>query len=83
MCYGPVAHVASLAAMSVCRNFLIHEWEGADDKLFQEATNGTYPVQKDGYLTLPDKPGLGIEFDGAQLAERFPFKNLGSQAGRR
>jgi L-alanine-DL-glutamate epimerase-like enolase superfamily enzyme len=41
MCYGPVAHVASLAAMSVCRTFLIHEREGADDKLFQEATNGT------------------------------------------
>jgi len=83
MCYGPVAHVASLAAMSVCRNFLIHEWEGTDDKLYQEATNGTYPVQKDGYLTLPDKPGLGIEFDGAQLAKRFPFTNLGSQAERR
>ena len=83
MCYGPVGHVASLAAMSVCRNFLIHEWEGADDKLFQEATSGTYPVQKDGYLTLPDKPGLGIEFDGAQLAKRFPFTNLGSQAQRR
>jgi galactonate dehydratase len=83
MCYGPVAHVASLHAMSVCRNFLIHEWEGADDKLFLEATNGTYPVQKDGYVTLPDKPGLGIEFDAAQLARRYPFTNLGAQAERR
>ncbi|SRR5579883_695174 len=83
MCYGPVGHVASLAAMSVCRNFLIQEWEAADDKLFQEATNGTYPVQKEGYLTLPGKPGLGIEFDGAQLAKRFPFQNLGAQVERR
>jgi galactonate dehydratase len=83
MCYGPVAHVASLQSMSVCRNFVIHEWEGADDKLFQEATNGTYPVQKDGYLTLPDKPGLGIEFDAAGLAKRYPFTNLGSQVEQR
>ena len=82
-CYGPVGHVASLHAMSVCRNFLIHEWEGADDELFQEATNGTYPVQKDGYVTLSDKPGLGIEFDAAQLAKRHPFTNLGAQAERR
>jgi L-alanine-DL-glutamate epimerase-like enolase superfamily enzyme len=64
-------------------NFLIHKWEGADDKLFQEATNGTYPVQKEGYLTLPDKPGLGIEFDAAQLAKRYPFTNLGSQVEQR
>ena len=83
MCYGPVAHVASLNAMSVCRNFLIHEWEGADDKLFQETTGGTYPVQKDGYLTLSDRPGLGIEFNGAEIAKRFPFTNLGAQVEKR
>jgi galactonate dehydratase len=80
MCYGPVAHVASLQSMSVCRNFLIHEWEGADDGLFQEVTKGTYPVQKNGYLTLPEKPGLGIECDFAQLAKRYPFTNFGAKA---
>jgi galactonate dehydratase len=53
MCYGPVGHIASMAAMSVCRNFLIHEWEGADDAVFQELTNGTYPVRKTG--TAPDQ----------------------------
>jgi galactonate dehydratase len=83
MCYGPVAHVASLTAMSVCRNFLIHEWEGADDALFREVTNGTYPVQKGGYLTLPDRPGLGIECDFAQLARRYPFTNLGARTAPR
>src|SRR5438552_1692099 len=30
-CSGPVAHVASLAVMSVCRNFLLQEWEADDE----------------------------------------------------
>src|SRR6476646_7788199 len=30
-CSGPIAHVASLGAMSVSRNFLLQEWEAADD----------------------------------------------------
>jgi L-alanine-DL-glutamate epimerase-like enolase superfamily enzyme len=47
--------------------------------LFREVTNGTYPVQKGGYLTLPDRPGLGIECDFAQLARRCPFTNLGAR----
>jgi galactonate dehydratase len=79
-CYGPVAHVASLASMTVCRNFLIHEWEAADDKVFLELTKGTYPVQKEGVIALPERPGLGIEVDFAEFVKRFPFKNLGAQA---
>lgn len=73
-CSGPVAHVASLAAMSVCRNFLIQEWEAADDAVFQELTGGTYPIQKDGHVTLRDAPGLGIDVDFAAFEKRFPFR---------
>ena len=58
-CSGPIAHMASMATMSVCRNFLIHECEGADNDLFLEMTDGTYPTQKDGRVRLPDAPGLG------------------------
>ena len=81
-CYGPIAHVASLAAMSVCHNFLIHEWEAADDKVFQELTNGAYPVQQGGSIALPERPGLGIEVNFGEFVRRFPFKNLGAQAER-
>jgi galactonate dehydratase len=79
-CYGPIAHVASLAAMSVCPNFLIHEWEAADDALYQELTNGAYPVQKDGYIQLPEGPGLGIEVNFAEFVKRHPFTNYGAEA---
>jgi galactonate dehydratase len=73
-CCGPAGHVASLAAMAGCRNFLINEWEAEDDALFQEVTGGRYPVQREGRVGLPEGPGLGLEFDGAAFAKRFPFR---------
>lgn len=73
-CSGPIAHLASLNAMSVCRNFLIHEWEAADDDLYVELTGGAYPVQKDGTVALPDRPGLGIAVNFAEFKKRFPYK---------
>lgn len=74
MCYGPVGHVASLAAMSVCRNFLIHEWEADDQALYEELTGGKFPAQTGGVVPLPEGPGLGIEVDFAELVRRFPYK---------
>jgi galactonate dehydratase len=75
-CYGPLAHAASLAAVAACRNFFIHEWEGEDDDLFREATNGTYPTQQSGAVALPDRPGLGVEMDFAAFSRRFPFRQV-------
>jgi galactonate dehydratase len=73
-CSGPIGHVASLAAMSVCRNFLIQEWEAADDAVYQELTQGTYPAQRNGYVELNERPGLGIRVDFAEFEKRFPFR---------
>jgi galactonate dehydratase len=75
-CSGPIGHVASMTAMSVCRNFLIQEWEGADDALYLELTGGKYPVQKDGYVSLPDGSGLGIRVDFEQFKKRCPYKPI-------
>jgi galactonate dehydratase len=73
-CSGPVAHVASLTAMSVCRNFLIQEWEAADEAVFRELTDGTYPVQKNGAVELSELPGLGLRVNLSEFTRRFPFK---------
>ncbi|MCC6859668.1 MAG: hypothetical protein IT158_31360, partial [Bryobacterales bacterium] len=45
-----------------------------DDRLFQEVTQGRYPVQKEGQVSLPQGPGLGIEVDFAQLVKRYPYQ---------
>ena len=75
-CSGPIGHVASLHAMSVCRNFLFQEWEAADDKLFQELTDNTYPIQKNGVIRIPEGPGLGIRVDFAAFTRRYPYQGL-------
>jgi galactonate dehydratase len=79
-CSGPIAHMASMSAMSVCRNLLIHEWEGADDDLFREMTEGTYPTQKNGMVRLPDAPGLGIKVNFAEFQKKCPYRAIRSRA---
>jgi galactonate dehydratase len=74
MCYGPIAHVASMNAVSAARNFFIHEWEADDEALFREVSGGKYPVQQGGSVSLPAGPGLGLEVDFAELEKRFPYR---------
>jgi galactonate dehydratase len=73
MWYGPVAHTASVHCASACRNFFLHEWDAASDPLFQEVTAGSCPLQKDGVVTLPQGPGLGITVDFELLKRRLPY----------
>ena len=75
MWYGPIAHVASLHAMTPCRNFLMQEWDAVHDAVFTELTHGGYPSQKDGVIAAPEKPGLGIDVDFDLLATpRFQYR---------
>lgn len=71
--YGPVAHAASLHCASVCRNFLIHEWDAGSDAVFQEVTGGTVPAQKGGMVRVPTGPGLGISLKPADFCRRYPY----------
>jgi len=64
-------------------NFLIHKWEGADDKLFQEATKWDLSGAEGRLSYAAGQAGTRIEFDAAQLAKRYPFTNLGSQVEQR
>ena len=75
MFYGPVAHVASLHSMASVRNFLIQEWDAAMEETFTGITRGTFPIVKNGHVTLSDSPGLGIEMDWADLDRRFPYRS--------
>ncbi|MGA2150157.1 MAG: mandelate racemase/muconate lactonizing enzyme family protein [Bryobacteraceae bacterium] len=75
-CSGMIGHLASLHAMSVCRNFLIEEWEGADDELYLEMTNGKYPTQKNGRVALPEAPGLGISVNFAEFERKCPYRGI-------
>jgi galactonate dehydratase len=73
MYYGPVAHIASLHSMMSVRNFLMQEWDAGMESTFTEITKGSFPRVVKGYITLSDRPGLGVEMDWGTCDKRFPY----------
>ena len=67
---GPVAEYAALHLMAAIPNALFLErveddWEGRAHTVIP------HPVSQDGFLRVPDAPGLGVDIDEAFVA-RFP-----------
>lgn len=59
---GPVANAATLQLAACCTNFSILEIMYSDVPWRKDVTDEQLHYQ-DGYITIPDKPGLGIEID--------------------
>ena len=59
---GPVANAATLQLAATCPNFEILEIMYSDVEWRKDVTNEVLEYQ-DGYMTIPDKPGLGIEIN--------------------
>lgn len=65
---GPVAEYAALHLLASCPNGLVLErieddWDG------RAKTVIPHPVSRDGYLDVPDRPGLGVEIDEDFVAQ--------------
>jgi galactonate dehydratase len=63
--YGPICTAAALQLDACTPNFMIQE--GGLQPWFQDATSGTAPIQKDGFFTVPDGPGLGVDLNEGWL----------------
>ncbi len=59
---GPIANAATLQLAATCPNFEILEIMYSDVEWRSDVTNESLEY-KDGYITIPDRPGLGIEID--------------------
>lgn len=59
---GPVANAATLQLAACCTNFEILEIMYSDVTWRKDATNESLEY-KDGCITIPNKPGLGIEIN--------------------
>lgn len=68
---GPVANAATLQLAATCPNFCILEIMYSDVPWRKEVTNESLHYE-DGYITIPDKPGLGIEID-EEACLRHPY----------
>ncbi|MBN8617592.1 MAG: mandelate racemase/muconate lactonizing enzyme family protein [Anaerolineae bacterium] len=66
---GPVSTAAALHMAACTPNFMIQEhFNDFADSWVKQAAPGV-PEVVDGYFTLPDKPGLGVEIDESIFAQ--------------
>ena len=70
-CHSPINTLVSANVCATLPNFFIHELD-VDDAPWRDDIM-THPfVVKDGYLQLPDRPGLGSDLIEAELAKHPP-----------
>jgi L-alanine-DL-glutamate epimerase-like enolase superfamily enzyme len=60
---GPVGTLASAHVCATIPNFLVLEWHAASVPFFDELLTLGRPLIEDGYIALPDGPGIGAELD--------------------
>jgi galactonate dehydratase len=63
--YGPILTAASLQLDTCIPNFVIQEHVSLGEGIFKEPFQ-----QKDGYVRVPEGPGLGVEVDEAAVRAR-------------
>ena len=77
---GPIGAAASAHVGMAIPNFGIQEWVRHADLTHEVMTGG--PWFEDGYLKLPDAPGLGVDIN-EDLARRYPWERKYLPAIRR
>ncbi len=65
---GPVANAATLQLAAVCPNFSVLEIMYSDVDYRKDITDEQL-VYRDGWMQIPDRPGLGIEINEAACTE--------------
>ncbi|MBM3216762.1 mandelate racemase/muconate lactonizing enzyme family protein [Candidatus Poribacteria bacterium] len=71
---GPLGTVASAHCCASVPNFLVLEWHWMDRPHWHELVLADPPLIRDGYLHLPDGPGLGVELN-FEAAHRYKKPN--------
>ena len=69
---GPVSNAAILQLAATCPNFIIHEIMLTDGAFRKKLTDEKVEFE-DGYIKVPQKPGLGIEVNEEECA-LHPYK---------
>lgn len=63
----PVGTMATSHQCAAIPNFLVQEWHALEERevwdSYAVAPDGSGSIVKDGYITLPDTPGIGVEPD--------------------
>ncbi|MFC1552297.1 mandelate racemase/muconate lactonizing enzyme family protein [Candidatus Latescibacterota bacterium] len=70
---GPVAFFASVHSMAATENFMVMEYHSEEDKEYGDMVDGVpKPLVDDGYIQVPNSPGLGFELNEEACRKRHP-----------
>jgi galactonate dehydratase len=70
---SPVSTAACLQLAACIPNFFLQEYPKGEDEPPKSEIVKSAVQQEDGFLIIPDAPGIGIEL-AAGAAERHPYK---------
>jgi len=70
---APIAYMANVhAAAAMPRNYIAFEFHSLEDPEWLDMVRGVEkPLIKDGFTTVPDKPGLGLELNEAYVRKHL------------
>ncbi len=67
---GPVSFLGSVHAAAATENFMWLEHHAVDNPRFDDLVTGIdKPIVKDGYVKVPEKPGIGVELNEEVVKE--------------
>jgi L-alanine-DL-glutamate epimerase-like enolase superfamily enzyme len=64
---SPIGTMASVHLCASISNFLILEYHMIDVPWWADLALSSEPIVQNGYIQVPEKPGLGIELDGREV----------------
>jgi L-alanine-DL-glutamate epimerase-like enolase superfamily enzyme len=69
---SPIAFMANLHTAAAISSFVALEHHGLDLPFWKGLVTGlSDPLMEDGYVTVPDKPGLGVDLDTEGIRENL------------
>lgn len=68
---GPIQEMANIHLCASIPNFFMLEHIAEDVPWRHKVVKGS-PIEKNGYIDVPDRPGLGIELDKEEIS-RYPI----------
>ena len=76
MAGSPITLYASIHAAAATENFLVMEHHSVDDEWYDKLVDGVdKPIIQNGYINVPDSPGLGVELNEAEVKRHLKGKD--------
>jgi len=72
MAGSPITMMSTVHCAAATENFMVMENHSVDDEWYDHLVTGVdHPINQDGYVNVPNAPGLGIELDEDFIKSRL------------